>query len=224
MHLGCGDDRQPGFTNVDYRPTSATDVAMDLNDPPFAPGSVALAFSNAFFEHLYRDSRLPHLRRIRKSLQADGVCCYIGIPYFKNIARFYLEKRPGTLGPLFDLFNVYRYTHGNPEQAHGWWVGQLHKSLFDEEELAGLLSRAGFESFVMFCYGYPGDDAELPVTMGFYASKQPRSVEDQRNECLAFLQRFADKRIRMSTLEWLDNDVQPVVHLSSLSAGNESCG
>jgi hypothetical protein len=197
---------------------------MDLNDPSFAPASVAFAFSHAFFEHLYRNSRLPHLSRIRKSLQPDGACCYIGIPYFRNIARFYLEKRPGTFGPRFDLFNVYRYTHGNPEQARGWWVEQLHKSLFDEEELSGLLHRAGFESFVMFSYGYPGDDAELPVSMGFYASKQPRSVEEQRKDCLSFLERFADKRIRLNTLEWLDNDIQPVVHLSSLYAGNESRG
>jgi predicted SAM-dependent methyltransferase len=205
VHLGCGDDRLPGFINIDYRPTSATDVAMDLNVPRFAPGSVAFAFSHAFFEHLYRDSRLPHLRKIWKSLQVGGVCCYIGIPYFKNIAKFYLEKCPGTFGPRFDLFNVYRYTHGNPEQAQGWWIGQLHKSLFDEDELAGMLGSAGFESFVMFCYGYPGDDAELPVTMGFYASREPRSVEEQRKECLSFLERFADKKIRMSTLAWLGN-------------------
>src|SRR5271163_3083468 len=111
VHLGCGDDRQPGFINLDYRLTSATDVAMDLNVPRFTAGSVSLAFSNAFFEHLYRDSRLLHLRRIRRSLQTGGVCCYIGIPYFKNIARFYLEGCPGTAGPVFDLYNVYRYTH-----------------------------------------------------------------------------------------------------------------
>ena len=117
VHLGCGNDRLPGFVNIDYRPTVATDLLMDLNAPPFSPGSVALAFSNAFFEHLYRSSRLPHLQRICDSLEPEGVCCYIGLPYFRNIARFYLERGPGTAGPLFDLHNVYRYTHGDPEQA-----------------------------------------------------------------------------------------------------------
>lgn len=203
VHLGCGDDRQSDFVNIDCRLTPATDAVMDLDVPRFAPGSVSFAFSNAFFEHLYRDSRLPHLRRIRESLQVGGVCCYIGIPYFKNVAKFYLERRPGTVGPMFDLYNVYRYTHGDPEQAPGWWIRQLHKSLFDEEELAGLLSTAGFKSFVMFCYGYPEDATELPVTMGFYATGEPRPVEEQRNDCLLFLQRLADKRIRMSTLMWL---------------------
>jgi hypothetical protein len=74
---------------------------------------VSLAFSNAFFEHLYRDQRLPHLRRSRESLQPDGACCYMGIPYVRNIATFYLEGGPGIIGPRFDLYEVYRYTHGD---------------------------------------------------------------------------------------------------------------
>jgi predicted SAM-dependent methyltransferase len=203
LHLGCGGDRLPDCINIDYRPTPATDVTMDLNVPRLAPSSVALAFSNAFFEHLYRPQRLAHLRRIRESLEADGVCCYIGVPYFRNIAKFYLEKAPGTLGPVFDLYNVYRYTHGDPEHQQAWWLGQLHKSLFDEEELSALLADAGFQSFVMFCYGYPGDDHELPVTMGFYAARAAATIERQRGECLRFLERFADQRIRLSTLLWL---------------------
>lgn len=203
VHLGCGDDRQPDFVNVDSRPTRATDLAMDLNRPAFARNSISFAFSNAFFEHLYRDSRLPHLRRIRKSLAPDGACCYIGVPYFPNIARFYLEGGAGTAGPVFDLYNVYRYTHGDPEQAPAWWLGQLHKSLFDEDELGEMLSEAGFGSFVMFCYAYPGDYAELSVTMGFYASRSPQPTEELRAACLAFLERFADIRIRMASIEWL---------------------
>jgi predicted SAM-dependent methyltransferase len=203
VHLGCGGDRLPDFVNIDYRPTPATDVTMDLNVPRFGPSTVALAFSNAFFEHLYRPQRLPHLRRIREALEPGGACCYIGVPYFRNVAKFYLEKAPGTLGPVFDLYNVYRYTHGDPEHQQAWWLGQLHKSLFDEDELAGLLRGAGFESFVMFCYGYPGDDHELPVTMGFYAAGTAAPAGQMREDALALLGRFADQRVRMHTLTWL---------------------
>lgn len=204
LHFGCGGDRLPDFINIDYRRTPATDVTMDLNLPRLAPGSVAFAFSNAFFEHLYRDKRLPHLQRLCESLQPDGVCCYMGLPYFRNIARFYLEKGPGTLGSRFDLYNVYRYTHGDPEHQPGWWLGQLHKSLFDEEELGGLLRDAGFGSHAMFCYGYPGDAAEIPVTMGFYAVRSATRVDRIKDDCLAFLKRFADVRIRLATLEWIE--------------------
>ena len=204
LHFGCGGDRLPDFVNVDSRATPATDLTMDLNLPRLRAGSVALAFSNAFFEHLYRDKRLPHLQRVLESLQPDGVCCYMGLPYFRNIANFYLEGGPGTLGPRFDLYNVYRYTHGDPEHQPGWWLAQLHKSLFDGDELGGLLREAGFPSFVLFCYGYPGDEAEIPVTMGLYATRSAAPADRLRDDCLAFLKRFADVRIRLTTLQWID--------------------
>ncbi len=203
VHLGCGDDRLPDFVNIDYRPTPAVDVAMDLSLPQLADGSVAFAFSNAFFEHLYRRSRGPHLQRVRRALAPDGACCYIGIPYFPNIARLYLERGPGTAGPVFDLYNVYRYTHGDPEGQQAWWLGQLHKSLFDDDEVAALLTASGFGAHAMFCYGYPGDVNEVPVTMGFYATCEAITSADVRRRCLSFLGRFADTRVRLATVEWL---------------------
>jgi hypothetical protein len=99
---------------------------------------------------------------------------------------------------------VYRYTHGVPEHARGWWLGQLHKSLFDEAEMTSLLERAGFASHIVFCYGYPGDDHELPVTMGFYATADALPNDRLRNGCLAFLERFADTRVRLASLQWLE--------------------
>jgi predicted SAM-dependent methyltransferase len=203
IHLGCGDDRLADFVNLDYRLTAAVDVAMDLNLPALAPGSVALAFSNAFFEHLYRASRGPHLQRMCEALEPGGACCYMGVPYFRNIARLYVERGPGTAGPVFDLFNVYRYTHGDPEGQQAWWIGQLHKSLFDEDELGALLTASGFGAFVMFAYGYPGDVNEVPVTMGFYATREACPADDLQRRCLEFLERFRDTRIRLQTITWL---------------------
>ncbi len=203
IHLGCGDDRLDSFVNVDCRLTQAADVTMDLNMPRLATQSVALAYSHAFFEHLYRDARVGHLRRIHDSLDSTGICCYIGLPYFRNIARFYLERAPGIVGPRFDLFNVYRYTHGDPEQVPSWWLEQLHKSLFDETEVADLLLASGFTSFVMFCYAYPGDAQDLPVSMGFYASHDERPAERLQSEAREFLSRVANKKITMQSLEWL---------------------
>ena len=206
LHLGCGDDRVPGFVNVDYRQTQATDVVMDLALPRLAAGSVAFAFSHAFFEHLYRNARLPHLQRIRQSLEPRGVCCYIGIPYFRNIARFYLEGAPGIVGASFDLFNVYRYTHGDPEHAPGWWLGQLHKSLFDEPELDRLLRESGFQSFVQFTYVYPSEPKEVPVSMGFYATSDSQSTNQLRDACASFLARFDTRKISLDTIAWLGEE------------------
>jgi len=205
LHLGCGADRLNHFINIDTRQTSAADIAMDLSLPRFVNGSVAVAFSHAFFEHLYRNARVPHLRRIYESLEPTGTCCYIGIPYFPNIARFYLEGAPGIVGDRFDLFNVYRYTHRDPEQAGatGWWLEQLHKSLFDEDELSRILQEAGFRNSVQFCYAYPGE--ELTVSMGFFASRDIRGPERLREDCLRLFQTVdAHKKIRMETFRWLD--------------------
>ncbi len=204
VHLGCGDEKIATFVNVDTRRTPAADVVMDLSLPQLAAGSVALAFSHAFFEHLYRSAQLPHLRCVFDALEPIGACCYIGIPYFPNIARFYLERAPGIVGPVFDLYNVYRYTHGDPEQpgATGWWLEQLHKSLFDEEEVTTLLRATGFRSFAEFCYVYPGE--ELPVSIGFYASRDARSQERLREDCLTLLRQFDGKKILLRTLRWLD--------------------
>ena len=103
VHLGCGDDRLDGFVNIDARATDAVDVAMDLTLPQLADGSVSFAFSNAFFEHLYRDARGPHLRRIRQALAPDGVCCYIGVPYFPHGPAVDLVFDGGTLEHVFNF-------------------------------------------------------------------------------------------------------------------------
>jgi hypothetical protein len=162
---------------------------MDLSRPRFTPGSLRVCFSHAFFEHLLRNDRLPHLRAIHEALELGGVVCYLGIPDFANIARFYLERRPGIIGPVFDLFNVYRYTHGDPE-AVGWYMAQLHKSLFDFGEVAGLLAAAGFRHFVVvsYCFGME----KLPVNLGFFAVKgELQQGRDLHLECLAFMREHA---------------------------------
>ena len=98
---------------------------------------------------------------------------------------------------------MYRYTHGNPEQAPTWWIGQLHKSLFDEEELSSLLNEAGLASHVMFAYAYPDDANPVSVTMGFYATRASSSQETLRKDCLSFLERFDHNRIVLKSLTWL---------------------
>ena len=79
---------------------------------------------------------------------------------------------------------------GDQEQVPSWWIGQLHKSLFDEDELRLLLRDSGFSSSVVFCYAYPGDVNEMPVNMGFFSKCMNIPSENLRDECLAFLTHF----------------------------------
>ena len=118
VHLGCGDVRLADYLNVDCRRTPAVDRIVDLEDPVFPPGSVDVAFGNAFFEHLRRDTQARHLKAMAGALRPDGLLCYSGIPWFPGIAAAYAD------GGL-DLYGVYRYTHGDPE-------GELEGALFFE--------------------------------------------------------------------------------------------
>src|ERR1700678_1390814 len=108
-HLGCGPQHLDGFVNVDVRDTQAADLVADLNTlDGLPPGEAKGFFSHAFFEHLYRDSRLGHLRAARERLASDGFVCYIGLPDFQRVAELYLSQGRGVEGPTFDLHNEIR--------------------------------------------------------------------------------------------------------------------
>ena len=204
VQMGCGDDHLEGFVNMDCRPTKAADFIGDLNVPDyFTPGSVDLVYSNAFFEHLYRNQKLPHLQTIAKILSAKGMCLYIGLPYFPEIARLYLENGPGIVGDSFDLFHVYRYTHGDPEAVDpSGWFEQLHKSLFDGPELQQLLKSSGFSSSIVFHYSYPGEE-KTPVNCGFLASKSEESEQSLKNTAMALIEEIAAPKVMIGTIRFL---------------------
>lgn len=171
LHLGCGDVKIRQCLNLDCRATSATDIIHDCTNLNLFPEKSFLAvFSNAFLEHLYREKLVPCLKSVHRILRDDGTAIFIGIPDFQEVAKAYLDQAPGIVSRHFDLYNVYRYTHGDPEQSPKWWLGQLHKSLFDRETLKHLLQESGFKFFYIFKYCYK--DENMPIPIGFVAFKR----------------------------------------------------
>ena len=199
-HLGCGPQHLDGFVNVDVRDTQAADLVADLNTlDGLPPGDTKGFFSHAFFEHLYRDSRLGHLRAARERLAPDGFVCYIGLPDFQRVAELYLSQGRGVEGPIFDLHNVYRYTHGDPEMGGTEWLPQLHKSLFDFTEVDRLLRDAGFGSYVIFRYAFPADPPEVgALTLGFYATRDQRTAV--QDDARTFLAQFDGRFITLDSM------------------------
>ncbi|MGK9369480.1 hypothetical protein ACSSWA_11320 [Melioribacter sp. Ez-97] len=109
LHFGCGSNPLIGYINVDFQLSKGVDLIEDLNCPKiFSNNCAREIFSNAFFEHLYRKNRIEHLRRCKDILKPGGIICYLGIPYFPEVAKLYVEGE-------FTLYQVYRYTHGDPE-------------------------------------------------------------------------------------------------------------
>jgi predicted SAM-dependent methyltransferase len=191
LHIGCGDVRLPGFINMDFRQTMAADIAADCTKlSVFPPESLGLVYSHAFFEHLYQHDRERNLKSVYDSLRKDGQAVYIGLPDFRIIAQAYLNREKGVIGEVFDLYNVYRYTHGDPEHVKGWWLEQLHKSLFDAETVDDLLARSGFRYYCIFNYSFR--DEHLPLNLGFIAFKSKPQHELTKDWVMNNLRQITD--------------------------------
>lgn len=192
LHLGCGDQYYPDMLNCEYRATKAADLVMDCgNLSMFKDKNVSLIFSHAFFEHLYKKQQIPLLEDCYRVLKDEGVLIFLGIPDFQVIAEAYLRKASGIkrLGDTFDLYHVYRYTHGDPELALTWWTQQLHKSLFDKSYIELLLKEVGFNNPIIFNYCYPGEN--IPLNLGFIAGKK-KINKDIKSILTPFSEYFAN--------------------------------
>ena len=118
IQVGAGGVRLPGFLNVDVRKVEGVDIVGDAADlRTIVSGSVDTVFGNAVFEHFFVGHHLAALREWKRLLTPDGAIIVIGLPDFAAIADLYLKGASGIVGDRFDLFNVYRYTHGEPEHA-----------------------------------------------------------------------------------------------------------
>lgn len=180
VQVGSSHQQLDGFVNVDIRPVGGTARRGHAADLSFAgDGEVELLFSNAVFEHLYLGQQVAALREWRRVTGDGGSVVCLGIPNFPEIARRYLAGAPGILGPTFDLYHVYRYTHGDPEgqtyadwsrvspararnRAPDEWLPQLHKSIFDPATVTALFAGAGFEP-VVFEYAFPSEPYPLCI-------------------------------------------------------------
>jgi len=200
LHLGCGNKHISGMLNCDYRKTIASDRTFDCSNLcEFDDNSVNSIFSNAFFEHLYKENQIPFLIGCCRVLEKDAPLITLGVPDFEVIAQQYINKADGIIGDVFDLFNVYRYTHGNPEFAKGYWNEQLHKSIFDKEYVKQLLGNSGFKSFTIFNYCYPKES--IALNLGFIAYKNSADLDNLQS----VLEPFKDEYI---------NDLNEVIALA----------
>ena len=116
LNVGSSQRQLPGFVSLDVRPVGHGVRRGHAGDLSFAAdGSVQVLFVNAVFEHVFLAHHLRVLREWRRVLASNGAIVCLGIPDFESIARLYLDRATGIVSERFDLFNVYRYTHGSPE-------------------------------------------------------------------------------------------------------------
>ena len=90
-----------------------------------------------------------------------------GIPDFDLIVDAYLNKRQGNVSERFDLYEVYRLTHGDPIPRNS--PHQLHKDIFTKDYIRGLLKRHRFVIEKMEDKLFPGEN--IPVSFDVVAVK-----------------------------------------------------
>jgi len=147
LHIGCGLKKLNGYINIDAIPLEGCDVVMDATeDLHIVPSNIAaeIRMENVF-EHFYRDQQHKALKEYHRILKKGGKVIIKGIPNFDALIDAYLKKEKGLIGAEFDLFNVYRFTHGEPEQGNKEnRINQLHKDIFTKSSMGDILKNAGF--------------------------------------------------------------------------------
>jgi len=205
LHFGCGGQHLKNYINVDYKFSKSGDLFLDLSKPKLFPkNSINHVFSNAFFEHIFKSQRVDHLKLLFQRLNKDGFICYIGIPYFKEIAKLYLEGNP-----FMTIEHTFQFTHGgdgianmNPYSTKSLFIADLHKSLYDEESINYCIKEAGFTYYQIFKYCHPHEEG-FPVNIGFFALKSKMNDDAIKIKCLDYLRIFNNEKIIIDSIEFL---------------------
>ena len=131
IHLGCGERRLPGFTNVDARQTEAVDMICDMLSLPFKPESLEVVYMCHSLEHIPLLEVQPFLDGIYRLLSPKG-SLYISVPDFNVLASLYLAGRA-------PLSMIVRAIHGGQE-----YPGNTHYVSYDNQMLSDFLGLSKF--------------------------------------------------------------------------------
>lgn len=150
LHIGCGPQAFPGWTNVDLEPYPGVDVVLDVRDGlPFR--DARYVYAEHFIEHLTYDEALRFLKECRAALAGDGVL-RLSTPNLDWVLETHY-RGPDRVGICFAMNKAFR----------GWG----HQFLYNEQTLVATLHAAGFAEVQFTEYGRSDD----PVLTGIERHK-----------------------------------------------------
>jgi hypothetical protein len=135
LHIGSGNVRLPGWTNVDVQPLPGVDVIADVTRGlGFAEGEAEAVFSEHFLEHLALDDALAFLLEAHRVLAA-GAWLRLSTPNLDWVwlTHYRLEGEPAAKSAAALSIN---------RAFRGW----RHQFLWNREILAEALAACGFEA------------------------------------------------------------------------------
>lgn len=138
LHLGCGDHKIPGWTNIDLVRSRGV-VARDLTKPmPIDPGSIDYIFTEHFIEHITYEEACRVLADCHRVLRIGGVL-RISTPDLRKLVDEYVAGRTDEWHDV-DWAPV-TPCHLMNEGMRLWG----HQFIYDADELTRALREAGFQ-------------------------------------------------------------------------------
>jgi len=130
LHLGCGNVHKKGYTNIDHRKTSATDLVCDVMRLPHFSSSVDLIETYHVIEHISHRHIETLFSEWHRVLKPNGLLV-IECPDFNEAIEDYLA---GNESRLFNIFGWQRFK------------GDAHLFGYNFDRLKKCLERCGFGS------------------------------------------------------------------------------
>lgn len=162
LNLGCGDDIQQGYLNIDIRKTHPNVIQVDLSQLPwpFANRSAKEILMLDFLEHFPYSKTVPILFECYRALDKDGELV-IQVPDFEHLSLA-LNKRGGYLcnicGSQMQEYGVNQPACANGHDANDIaeaamqrlyggqdYPGNFHMTCFTKESLERKAAQVGLE-------------------------------------------------------------------------------
>jgi predicted SAM-dependent methyltransferase len=146
LHLASGPNLKKGWLNIDLFARRA-DLRLDLREPfPFADSSVAVIYSEHFFEHLAYPGEVGHLLRESLRILQPGGLFSVGVPDTEPTLKAYVQGDDESFRICRERWHpAWCDTHMHQVNYH-FRQGTEHKYAYDFETLARILETAGFSS------------------------------------------------------------------------------
>jgi predicted SAM-dependent methyltransferase len=188
LHLACGPNIKPGWLNIDLFARRA-DLRLDLREPfPFADSSVAVIYSEHFFEHLAYPGEVGHMLRESLRVLQPGGLFSVGVPDTEPLLEAYATGDEATFRRYQERWHPsWCDTHVHQVNYH-FRQGTQHKYAYDFETLARILETAGFEQITRRTFD-PSLDSEARREGTLYvdarkplaSAQRPRRLNESRD-------------------------------------------
>lgn len=136
LDLGCGENKNPGYTGMDKRPLDGVDIVHDIENIPYPLGddSCAVIVMSHVIEHIKPWLTLDVINECWRLLEPDGLLL-ISTPYGGSFRYFqdpthcnpWNEATPTYFDPEQPLYQVYK--------PKPWHIEKLYWSVQGDIEL-----------------------------------------------------------------------------------------